>query len=138
MTRLLSVVINAFILAAAGALMFALAFLALENGKLTRAVAQDALDCRPEVGTIDNAAQTAYELGVPFHVLTPEQVDRYIATAIDGRRPAGSEGMRGIVSSMEAGAIFALTRGGIICKPFLRLTPATHERALRAALGSPA
>ena len=103
--------------------------------QVNRASAQSSLQCQPSQGTIDEAMDRAGELGLRFHELLPAQADIYIGNVIS-TRPAGSEGLRAVVTVFQDGyALLAMVEGGILCTPYLTVRPSSHRRAIDAAIG---
>lgn len=99
--------------------------------------AQAVMVCNIAHGTVDEVMDLAGEYALEFHQLSPIQADQYI-TAILPARPAGSEGLRAIVTVGERGAVVQMVQGGIICVPILRVNPQSHERGMSAAMGQSA
>jgi hypothetical protein len=95
--------------------------------------AQAALQCDVVYGTVDELRDVAGEAGFGFIELTPFAADLYIE-AVGRGRPAGSDGLRAVVTvAPSGGAVVSLVRGELLCRPTLRVPPATHYRALGEA-----
>lgn len=104
--------------------------LILEQKSVVRAVAQGTVVCDAEFGTVDELRDAAGEAGFGFVEMTPYSTDAYLA-AVDRGRPPGSEGMSAVITvSPSGGAMLSLVRDGVLCSPALRITPATHSRAI--------
>jgi hypothetical protein len=95
--------------------------------------AQAAIQCAIAHGTVDELRDAAGEAGYGFVELNPFGADLYIAS-VSTTRPSGSEGLRAVITVAPNGAaVLSMVQGGVLCIPHLRVTPASHSRAIGEA-----